>query len=234
MKRSGGPLAAAVAHDVNNMLAIVVSYAEVLANRLAPGDPGKHDLLELRLAAQRAADLAKQLVAIDRAQQAKPGPMCIDAQLAQIEGLLRRLVGDGVELVVHRTRELWPVMANPTNLERLVMNLASNARDAMRGRGTLTIATTNVEIDAGPHVMLSVRDSGPGIDEPTKARLFEPFFTTKPAGEGNGLGLAVALEIVRACGGVMRVESVVGEGATFLVYLPRVVRDLKDGEGTGA
>jgi two-component system, cell cycle sensor histidine kinase and response regulator CckA len=223
-------LAAAVAHDVNNMLAIVVSYADMLASRMTPGDPRMLELLELRGAAQRAADLAKHLVAIDHAQQSRPRRMCIDAQLGQIVNLLRRLVGDGVELVVHRSSALWPVLADPSNIERLVMNLASNARDAMDGRGTLTIATANVEVDAGPHVVLSVRDSGPGIDEATKARLFEPFFTTKPRDKGSGLGLAVALEIAQGCGGAIHVESVVGEGATFLVYLPRDVQ----GDGPGA
>jgi two-component system cell cycle sensor histidine kinase/response regulator CckA len=221
VSRSGQRFAAAVAHDINNMLQIVLSFADTLARRLPPADAASEEMRELRAAARRAAELARQLVAFGRREEARPQLIDIGELLTGIEKMLRELVGKNVELVVRRSAALWRVNADPSHIEQVVLNLASNARDAMDGNGTLTLETDNVELEAGPHVLLLVRDSGVGMGEATRARIFEPFFTTKERGRGTGLGLAVAQEIVEGCGGTISVDSIAGKGTTFRVYLPR-------------
>jgi signal transduction histidine kinase len=226
--RAAGEFAGGVAHDFNNMLAVVTTCIQILDRRLGSDHPGRAEVDEIRLATERAALLARQLLAFSRRQDVEPKPVHLHAALEGVEPLVRRIVGLSVrvEIVLAATRDR--ILADIAQLERSIVNLAANARDAMPAGGTLTISTSDASfdtvranaLDPGPHIEVAVRDTGIGMDERTRARVFEPFFTTKSLGEGTGLGLSIVFGAVEAMGGAITVESTPDRGATFRMLLP--------------
>ncbi len=227
-----GSLAGGVAHDFNNLLSVIMTYAGFVMESLQAGDPLWEDLLEIEKAGKRAAALTNQLLAFSRKQILVSVPLCLNTIATGIEKMLRRILGEDIELVIKLEPELGLTTADPGQMEQVLMNLAVNARDAMPKGGKLTIETSNLEIDEeytehhaavklGSYVQLIVTDTGCGMDEQTKERIFEPFFTTKEKGKGTGLGLATVYGIVRQSGGDIWVNSEVGRGTSFSVYLPR-------------
>ncbi len=229
-----GRLAGGVAHDFNNMLTAILGHADLLARALPEGDP-KHEAVEqIQLAAERSARLTRELLAFSRRQPAREQVVELVAMLERVRPLLHTLLGDRVELVVREsTTDSW-VVADANWIEQALLNLAINARDAMRGEGRLTLSVGEEDVlardlaargagQAGPHVVLSVNDTGPGIPPEVRPHLFEPFFTTKEPGKGTGLGLASVYGIVQQCGGFIEVRSEPGHGATRLL-LPRARR----------
>jgi signal transduction histidine kinase len=228
---SVGRLAGGVAHDFNNLLVAILGNCEVLEEGIRTGDPSLEDLAEIRSAGERARDLVRQLLAVARRQMVEPHVLDLNEVLRDAERLLRRVLGEDVDVAVHPAEGLWPVRADPSQLHQVLLNLAVNARDAMPQGGKLTLETSNVELDEtyvaahegvrpGPHVVLAVSDSGQGLSPEARAHLFEPFFTTKPAGAGTGLGLATVYGIVKQAGGHVWVYSEPGRGTTFKIYLP--------------
>jgi len=230
-----GQLAGGVAHDFNNLLSIILSYSVLVAQTMAPDDPARADVDEIRLAGERGAALTRQLLAFSRQQVLQPQILNLNEIVGGMEKLLRRLIGEDVELLVHMTPGLDDVRVDPGQIEQVIMNLAVNARDAMPGGGRLTIETANIELDAsyaarneglepGPYVMLAVTDTGHGMAAATMGRIFEPFFTTKGIGKGTGLGLSTVFGIVQQSGGAIHAYSEPGSGTAMKVYLPRVDR----------
>lgn len=219
-----GRLATGVAHDFNNLLTVIVGYSDLLRQQPPPAT-AQMCLEELRKSAWRAAELTSRLLAFGRKQPASPRPLDLNARVRDMEPMLRRLLGDDIQVATELAPALAPVHADPVQMEQVILNLAVNARDAMPQGGSLTIITENRPVAddaAGTYVVLSVRDTGCGIDAATQAHIFEPFFTTKEAGRGTGLGLATISAIVRGGGGRVDVASRPGEGATFRIYLPAV------------
>jgi PAS domain S-box-containing protein len=217
-----GRLAGGVAHDFNNLLTAIIGYADLLARRVKGTPRLEHNVAEILEAAERAAGLTRQLLAFSRKQVLQPRVLSLNAAVADIESMLRRVIGEDVQLVTALAEGLGRVRADPTQLEQVILNLAVNARDAMPDGGRLTLETANVEMDGGRYVALAVTDSGVGMDAETRSRVFEPFFTTKEPGKGTGLGLAMVYGIVAQSGGSIRVHSEPGRGTTFKVFLPRV------------
>jgi signal transduction histidine kinase len=215
-----GRLAGGIAHDFNNLLTVITSYTDLLLEDLDPGDPIREDVGQIRKAAEGAAALTRQLLAFSRQQALAPRVLSLKTSIASAEPLLERLIGEDVHLTTSVAPDLGAVKADPGQLEQVIINLAVNARDAMPTGGRLTIEAANVE--GGRYVMLALSDTGIGMDEETKSRIFEPFFTTKAAGKGTGLGLATVYGIVKQSGGFIGVQSELGRGTTFQVYLPRV------------
>jgi PAS domain S-box-containing protein len=231
-----GRLAGGVAHDFNNLLTAIIGSADLLRERLPDNHPERVEADEIRAAALRAADLTRQLLAFSRRQILAPQVLHLNRVVAGMNKMLRRLIGEDIEFRCVLTPELGAVRADPGQIEQVIMNLVVNARDAMPRGGTLTIETANVELDEaygaehvpvarGHHVLLSVSDTGVGMDGRTQARLFEPFFTTKAQGQGTGLGLSTVYGIVKQSGGYIWVFSELGRGSTFKVYLPRVASE---------
>ena len=227
-----GRLAGGVAHDFNNILTAIRAGAEFLLADLDAEDPRRTDAADIRSAADRAAGLTRQLLAFSRQQVLEPRVVDLNAVVTAIEPMLRRLVEENISLVTCLGADLNRVQADPNQLEQVLLNLVVNGRDAMADGGTLLIETSNVVLDEeyprthatarpGPHVLLSVTDTGCGMDAATQARIFEPFFTTKPVGVGTGLGLATVYGIVKQSGGHIWVYSEVGRGTTFKIYFPR-------------
>ena len=226
-----GRLTGSVAHDFNNLLTVITGFTETALDGLPAGDPARAMLTEVAAAGTRAAGLTRQLLAFSRKSGPARASADLNAVVAGCEGLLRRLLGRAVELVVEPPPALRPVAVDPGQVEQVLMNLVVNARDAMPGGGRVTVAMSGVRIVApdpahpgvspGVYALLRVSDTGCGMDAATQARVFEPFFTTKPAGRGTGLGLATVTDIARGCGGHVRLESEVGRGTAFFVYLPK-------------
>jgi len=226
-----GQLAGGIAHDFNNLITAIRGYSELVRESLSPGD--RDDIDQVVLAADRAAELTRQLLAFSRRQVLQPQVLGPAEIVEGIAPMLRRLLGEHIELVAHAAPDVGRIRVDPSKLEQIIVNLAVNARDAMPGGGRLVIETTNVELDVGsepghaetttgPYVVLRVTDTGCGMDEETRARAFEPFFTTKEPGSGTGMGLATVYGIVRQSGGEIDLHSELGHGTTFEIYLPRV------------
>ncbi len=227
-----GRLAGGVAHDFNNILSIILGYGEFLLQDLAAGDPRRGDMLEIQSAAERAAQLTSQLLLFSRQQILELKVLDLNAVVGGLEKMLRRLLGEDLELLVVLSPGLGRIRADQGNIEQVIMNLVVNARDAMPSGGRLTLETADVFLDEvfvrahldtepGPYVMLAVTDTGVGMDKATRLRVFDPFFTTKERGKGTGLGLSTVFGIVRQLGGGIFVYSEPGHGTTFKVYLPR-------------
>jgi len=228
-----GRLAGGIAHDFNNLLTVIIGYSQIIHNRLPEDDPLRKDAEEVRKSAMRAASLTKQLLAFSRKQVLQPKKMNLNNVVTETEKMLGRVIGENIELVTVTSPMLGSVMADPGQIEQVIMNLVVNARDAMEEGGKLTIETTNVILDEnyarlnpgakpGHYAMLAVTDSGSGMDNETLSHLFEPFFTTKAPGKGTGLGLSTVYGIIKQSGGYISAYSEVNKGTSFKVYLPLV------------
>jgi PAS domain S-box-containing protein len=228
-----GQLAGGVAHDFNNLLMVISSYAELSLDSLTPEHPLHQKLNEIIKAAHRAADLTRQLLAFSRKQIQSLQSLDLNTVVQELERMLPRLIGEHIQVSLKRDKNLGRIQADPVQLEQIIINLATNARDAMRKGGKLLIETSNVHLDEsyvhrkpmvppGDYVLLSVSDSGEGIAPEHLSHIFEPFFTTKKEGEGTGLGLATVYGIVKQSGGFVWVYSEPGLGTTFKIYFPRL------------
>ncbi len=228
-----GQLAGGIAHDFNNLLTAITGYSELLLGELPPEDLRRSHAEEIRKAGERAASLTQQLLAFSRRQVLEPKVLDVNILVSDIERMLRRLIGEHIELKTRKASDLWKVKADPGQIEQAILNLVLNARDAMPSGGTLAIETSNAPLDEsftrshvptqpGPYVCVAVSDTGVGISDEVKARLFEPFFTTKERGKGTGLGLSTTYGIIKQSGGYLWCDSEVGRGTTFRVLLPRV------------
>ncbi|HLZ45862.1 MAG TPA: PAS domain S-box protein [Gemmatimonadales bacterium] len=228
-----GQLAGGIAHDFNNLLTAILGNTQLLLRELPPGDTKRSDVEEIRKASERAASLTRQLLAYSRRQMLQPEVLDLNVVVAEMDKMLRRLIGEHIALVAVLAPDLGRVRADPNQIEQVIVNLAVNARDAMPDGGKLTVETANVDIDEsfaqahlgsvpGPYALLAVTDTGTGMDATVRAHLFEPFFTTKEVGKGTGLGLATVYGIVKQSGGYISVYSEPGHGSSFKIYLPRI------------
>ena len=228
-----GQLAGGVAHDFNNLLTVIGGRSSLLLQKLGPDDPSRKHVELIERTSQRAAGLTRQLLAFSRKQVLQPKTIDLNALTAGVMPMLRRLIGEHIEIVLMPGPDLGYVMADPGQVEQVIMNLVVNARDAMPDGGMVKIETANQDVPEprlhahgqvppGLYVIVSVQDSGSGIDASTLTRIFDPFFTTKEAGKGTGLGLSTVHGIVHQSGGYVGVDSVVGRGTTFTIYLPRM------------
>jgi len=227
-----GQLAGGIAHDFNNLLAVIIGYGEIIEERLDESDPLSTKAGQITAAGKRAAALTRQLLAFSRQQVLEPKILDLNTVVADTTRMLQRLIGEDVELVTIAGPALGRVKADRGQIEQVIMNLAVNGRDAMPQGGKLMISTANAVMDevyvrqhpgavAGPYVLLTVSDTGCGMDQQTQAHIFEPFFTTKGPGKGTGLGLATVYGVVKQSGGYVSVYSEVGRGTSFKIYLPR-------------
>lgn len=226
-----GRLAGALGHDFNNLLSLILGYGDLLAASMPDDDPRRADLEEIRVAARKGADLTRQLMSFGYQNRFRPVDVDVGALLSAMEQRIRGVVGDAITLDMTAVHVATPVVIDPGQLEELVINLVSNARDAMADGGALSLASGDVSLDedwaarhpdaaAGTYVQLTVRDTGVGMEPAVVAQMFEPFFTTRPSGHGAGLGLSTVRGIVRDAGGAIDVDSAVGAGTTVRVYLP--------------
>ena len=235
-----GQLAGGVAHDFNNILTAIIFRCDLMLMRHTPGDTDYDDLQQIKSNSNRAAGLTRQLLAFSRQQTLRPQVLQLPDVVSEVSHLLKRLLGETVQLVVKHGRELGPVRADPGQLEQVIVNLAVNARDAMasKGGGTLTIQTYAVRADQvadlGSEILpiadysaFSISDTGTGIPASILGKVFEPFFTTKEVGKGTGLGLSTVYGIVKQSGGYIFADSKVGEGTRFTIYLPVHQEDLE-------
>ena len=233
-------LAGGVAHDFNHFLAAITGYGDRISAELSPESPLRKYIGEIRLASDRAAGLARQLLVFGRQRTVQPIVLDLNAVLDGLDGMLRRLIDQNIEMTIVRAKPIGHIRADACDIGQMLMNLVVNARDAMPSGGRLTIATGNIRVTDGDesapspamhgdYVMLSISDTGTGMTDEVKTRLFELFFTTKPSGKGTGLGLATCQAIVRQSDGYIGVSSELGEGTTFKIYFPRVERPLDVG-----
>lgn len=233
-----GQLAGGVAHDFNNVLQAILGHADLLLMNHKPSDPSFNDIMQIKQNGNRAASLVRQLLAFSRKQTLRPQVIQLGDVLSDLSMLLRRSLGERVGLDVIHGRDLWPIRADVTQLEQVILNLAVNARDAMPDGGKLTIRTANVpaseiaryqsrhhpvDMPASDSVLIEVTDTGTGIPEDIRQKIFDPFFSTKDVGKGTGLGLSTVYGIVKQSGGYVFVDSTVGRGTTFRIFLPRHV-----------
>ncbi len=227
-----GQLAGGIAHDFNNLLTAMIGFCDLLLLRHQPGDPSFADIMQVKQNANRAANLVRQLLAFSRQQTLQPKVLDVTDALTEISHLLRRLIGENIELQIVHGRDLHLVRVDQGQLEQVIINLAVNARDAMANGGKLAIHTRNVALadaeqrgvelmPAGEYIMIEVTDTGIGIPKENLSRIFEPFFSTKEVGSGTGLGLSTVYGIVKQTGGFVFVESIVSKGTAFSIYLPR-------------
>jgi signal transduction histidine kinase len=227
-----GKLAGGVAHDFNNMLTAILGYASMIYEDAGPKSPIQQQALQIRKAAESAATLTQKLLAFSRRQVLQANHVHVAAVLEGLVTLMRRVIGENITVSTHADADLWPILADPVQVEQSLVNLAINARDAMPGGGTLQITARNAprpkgerrpdgEVRPGDYVQITVSDTGIGMDEATRTRMFEPFFTTKPHGQGTGLGLSTVYGFVRQCGGSISVVSAPGKGTSIELLLPR-------------
>ncbi|AWN42149.1 cell cycle histidine kinase CckA [Methylobacterium durans] len=226
-----GQLAGGIAHDFNNVLQAIIGYSDLLLASHKPTDPAFQDIMQIKQNANRAAGLVRQLLAFSRRQTLRPEVMNVGESLSELTLLLKRLLGERVDLELKHGRDIWPVKADVNQFEQVIVNLVVNARDAMPNGGRLLVRTANVPSQseaearggapAGDHVLIEVLDTGEGIPPELMEKIFEPFFTTKDIGKGTGLGLSTVFGIVKQSGGTIDVQSTVGEGTAFRIYLPR-------------
>jgi two-component system, cell cycle sensor histidine kinase and response regulator CckA len=226
-----GRLAGGIAHDFANLLAVVQAHADLIGDDLEGDHPARPDLEGIQRATARGASLTQQLLLFGRNKAVEQAAVCWNAVVADVQRMLSRVLGPRIRMLAEPGPDLWLVRADGDQLGQVLLNLTLNARDALRGRGTICVRTENVvfersltlvegELPAGRYVRLAVTDDGSGMSPEVMSRLFEPFFTTKAVGHGTGLGLATAYGIVRSASGGMEVRSRPGEGSTFAVYLP--------------
>jgi two-component system cell cycle sensor histidine kinase/response regulator CckA len=234
-----GKLAGGIAHDFNNVLSAIMMATDFLLNAHKPTDPSFQDIMQIKQNANRAASLVRQLLAFSRRQTLRPQVLDLGEALSDLTMLLRRLIGEKVQLEVVHGRDLWPVKVDISQFEQVVVNLAVNARDAMPNGGKLTVRTSNVSAEesarfgykgmpTADYVLVEVGDSGTGIPTEILDRIFEPFFSTKEVGKGTGLGLSTVYGIVKQTGGFVYVESEIGRGTAFRIFLPRHVPGVED------
>ncbi len=226
-----GRLAASVAHDFANLLTLIAGYSNILLARIGQNDPLRQEIEEIRKATDRGARLTGQLLGFARGRAVEPKVVGLNALIAGIERMLRPILGETVKIETALAPGLGPVLADPGQMEQVIMNLVLNARDSIPNGGRIRIETRNSElseaaarahgVNPGPCVLLSVTDTGQGIDPTTMEHMFQPFFTTKETGEGMGLGLSTVMSIVKASGGGIWVSSTPGNGASFTVCLPQ-------------
>ena len=237
-----GQLAGGIAHDFNNVLTAIIGFSDLLLASHRPSDPAFQDIMNIKQNANRAAALVRQLLAFSRRQTLRPEVVQFGDTLADLHMLLGRLLGEKVGLEVIHGRDLWPVKADTSQLEQVIVNLAVNARDAMPSGGKLTIATRNVPAEeklpyvtlgmpSADYVLIEVTDTGTGIPKEIIENIFEPFFTTKPVGQGTGLGLSTVYGIVKQTGGFVYCDSEMGKGTTFRIFLPRHVESAETAKG---
>jgi two-component system cell cycle sensor histidine kinase/response regulator CckA len=231
-----GRLAGGVAHDFNNLLTVILGYTDRLRAEIDDGRANRDTLKEIKAAAERAAALTKQLLAFSRRQVLQPRILALNDIVQNMQEMLKRLIGENIELVTKLSPDLGLVRADPGQLDQVIVNLVVNARDAMAQGGRLVIETANVKVEAsrrdrdtppGDYVRLAVTDTGCGISAQTQARMFEPFFTSKEAGKGTGLGLATVYGIVKQSEGHISVRTELGKGSTFTITLPRLQEDVR-------